>query len=94
MRPLSVPSCWGVLNTLQLKHILMPPSPRDFTDIYAVFELMEADLHLVRSRQGTGSQVQPSHRCVNSGAAEKKGASFQLLGWDVRRAEQIFPVAV
>ena len=34
-------------DIVQIKHILLPPSPRDFKDIYVVFELMEADLHQV-----------------------------------------------
>jgi hypothetical protein len=28
---------------------MLPPSPRDFKDIYVVFELMETDLHQVRA---------------------------------------------
>ena len=27
---------------------MLPPSPRQFKDIYVVFELMETDLHQVR----------------------------------------------
>ena len=34
-------------DIVQIKHILLPPSPRDFKDIYVVFELMQADLHEV-----------------------------------------------
>ncbi|KAI5082010.1 hypothetical protein GOP47_0001753 [Adiantum capillus-veneris] len=34
-------------DIVEIKHILLPPSPRDFKDIYVVFELMEADLHQV-----------------------------------------------
>ncbi|KAI5054946.1 hypothetical protein GOP47_0030091 [Adiantum capillus-veneris] len=34
-------------DIVQIKHILLPPSPRDFKDIYVVFELMEADLYQV-----------------------------------------------
>ncbi len=29
---------------------MLPPSPRQFKDIYVVFELMETDLHQVGSR--------------------------------------------
>ncbi|MCO5587096.1 hypothetical protein L7F22_041042 [Adiantum nelumboides] len=32
-------------DVIEIKHILLPPSPHDFKDIYVVFELMEADLH-------------------------------------------------
>ena len=34
-------------DIVQIKHILLPPSVRDFKDIYVVFELMETDLHQV-----------------------------------------------
>ena len=34
-------------DIVEIKHIMLPPSPRDFKDIYVVFELMESDLHQV-----------------------------------------------
>lgn len=34
-------------DIVKIKHILLPPSLRDFKDIYVVFELMEADLYQV-----------------------------------------------
>jgi len=34
-------------NIVQIKHIMLPPTRREFRDIYVVFELMEADLHQV-----------------------------------------------
>ncbi|XP_010272645.1 PREDICTED: mitogen-activated protein kinase 8-like [Nelumbo nucifera] len=34
-------------DIVEIKHILLPPSRRDFKDIYVVFELMESDLHQV-----------------------------------------------
>ncbi|KAK3164892.1 hypothetical protein QOZ80_1AG0026150 [Eleusine coracana subsp. coracana] len=34
-------------DIVQIKHIMLPPSRRDFRDIYVVFELMESDLHQV-----------------------------------------------
>ncbi|KAF9677424.1 hypothetical protein SADUNF_Sadunf08G0106200 [Salix dunnii] len=34
-------------DIVQIKHIMLPPSPREFKDIYVVFELMESDLHQV-----------------------------------------------
>jgi hypothetical protein len=37
-------------DIVEIKHIMLPPSPREFKDIYVVFELMETDLHQVRSR--------------------------------------------
>ena len=36
-------------DIVEIKHIMLPPSPRDFKDIYVVFELMETDLHQVRT---------------------------------------------
>ena len=35
-------------DIVEVRHIMLPPSPRDFKDIYVVFELMETDLHQVR----------------------------------------------
>ena len=37
-------------DIVEIKHIMLPPNPRDFKDIYVVFELMETDLHQVRDR--------------------------------------------
>ncbi|KAL8161270.1 hypothetical protein V2J09_012759 [Rumex salicifolius] len=34
-------------DVVQIKHIMLPPSRREFKDIYVVFELMESDLHHV-----------------------------------------------
>ncbi|WJZ80491.1 hypothetical protein VitviT2T_000407 [Vitis vinifera] len=34
-------------DIVQIKHIMLPPSRREFKDIYVVFELMESDLHQV-----------------------------------------------
>mmetsp|Transcript_16295 Transcript_16295/g.35225 ORF Transcript_16295/g.35225 Transcript_16295/m.35225 type:complete len:682 (+) Transcript_16295:136-2181(+) len=34
-------------DIVEIKHIMLPPTPRDYKDIYVVFELMETDLHQV-----------------------------------------------
>nr|XP_043612579.1 mitogen-activated protein kinase 9-like [Erigeron canadensis] len=34
-------------DIVEIKHIMLPPSRREFKDIYVVFELMECDLHQV-----------------------------------------------
>ncbi|XVE86263.1 hypothetical protein DITRI_Ditri18aG0021400 [Diplodiscus trichospermus] len=34
-------------DIVEIKHIMLPPSRREFKDIYVVFELMESDLHHV-----------------------------------------------
>ncbi|XP_022885841.1 mitogen-activated protein kinase 9-like [Olea europaea var. sylvestris] len=34
-------------DIVQIKHIMLPPSRREFRDIYVIFELMESDLHQV-----------------------------------------------
>lgn len=34
-------------DIVEIKHILLPPSPQEYKDIYVVFELMETDLHQV-----------------------------------------------
>ena len=37
----------ALADIVEIKHIMLPPSPREFKDIYVVFELMETDLHQV-----------------------------------------------
>lgn len=34
-------------DVVEIKHVMLPPSRREFKDIYVVFELMESDLHQV-----------------------------------------------
>lgn len=34
-------------DIVEIKHIMLPPSRREFRDIFVVFELMESDLHQV-----------------------------------------------
>jgi hypothetical protein len=34
-------------DIVEIKHIMLPPQPREFRDIYIVFELLETDLHQV-----------------------------------------------
>jgi len=34
-------------DIVEIKHILLPPNPQEYKDIYVVFELMETDLHQV-----------------------------------------------
>ncbi|MCD7453928.1 Mitogen-activated protein kinase 9 [Datura stramonium] len=37
-------------DIVEIKHILLPPCPREFRDIYVVFELMECDLqHVIKA---------------------------------------------
>ncbi|KAJ8564767.1 hypothetical protein K7X08_001227 [Anisodus acutangulus] len=37
-------------DIVEIKHILLPPCPREFKDIYVVFELMECDLqHVIKA---------------------------------------------
>lgn len=37
-------------DIVEIKHIMLPPQPREFKDIYVVFELLETDLHQARGR--------------------------------------------
>jgi mitogen-activated protein kinase 1/3 len=37
-------------DIVDIKHIMLPPSAREFKDIYVVFELMETDLHQVAAK--------------------------------------------
>ncbi|KAL3813483.1 hypothetical protein ACJIZ3_014751 [Penstemon smallii] len=34
-------------DIVEIRHIMLPPSPKEFRDIYVVFELMESDLHQI-----------------------------------------------
>ncbi len=34
-------------DVVEVKHIMLPPDPRNFKDVYVVFELLESDLHTV-----------------------------------------------
>jgi hypothetical protein len=34
-------------DIVEIKHVMLPPSPTEFNDIYIVFELMDSDLHQV-----------------------------------------------
>ena len=43
----------GGADIVEIKHVMLPPSPREFRDIFVVFELMETDLHQVRKRSIT-----------------------------------------
>lgn len=45
-RPTHTP-CSPPADIVEIKHVLLPPDPRTFKDIYVVFELMESDLHTV-----------------------------------------------
>lgn len=45
-------------DIVEIKHILLPPSRREFRDIYVVFELMESDLHQVIK---ANSDLTPQH---------------------------------
>jgi hypothetical protein len=56
--------CAVPADIVEIKHIMLPPSPRDFKDIYVVFELMETDLHQVRSlcKHGLQTCLQEQHQ--------------------------------
>ena len=55
-------------DIVEIKHIMLPPSPREFKDIYVVFELMETDLHQARLRSSTRA-------CLNNIARHAKPRS-------------------
>lgn len=46
-------------DIVQIKHIMLPPSRREFKDIYVIFELMEADLHQVLK---ANDDLTPAHQ--------------------------------
>lgn len=54
-------------DVVEIKHILLPPSPRDYKDIFVVFELMETDLHQV---PGMGQRVAASETQQEQGAGD------------------------
>lgn len=45
-------------NIVEIKHIMLPPTRREFRDIYVVFELMESDLDQVIKANG---DLTPQH---------------------------------
>ena len=49
--PTKVTLIFSLADIVEIKHIMLPPSPREFKDIYVVFELMETDLHQVKHRK-------------------------------------------
>lgn len=52
-------------DIVEIKHIMLPPSPRQFKDIYVVFELMETDLHQVGCRfLFTGKSLACMQLCI------------------------------
>ncbi|MEW5302453.1 MAG: hypothetical protein WDW38_002390 [Sanguina aurantia] len=48
-------------DVVEVKHVLLPSDPRNFQDIYVVFELMESDLHTVI---GANDDLTPDHHKV------------------------------
>lgn len=48
-------------DIVEIKHIMLPPDPRTYKDIYVVFELMESDLHTVI---GANDDLTPDHHKV------------------------------
>jgi hypothetical protein len=52
-------------DIVEIKHVMLPPSRRDYRDIYVVFELMDTDLHqvikanddLTKEHQGADQQL-------------------------------------
>ena len=48
-------------DVVEIKHIMLPPDPRTYKDIYVVFELMESDLHTVI---GANDDLTPDHHKV------------------------------
>ena len=53
--------CAFPADIVEIKHIMLPPSPREFKDIYVVFELMETDLHQVRVEPIPEPCTRPCH---------------------------------
>lgn len=52
--PCTCPCLHSLTDIVEIKHIMLPPNPRDYKDIYVVFELMETDLHQVRTSSQCG----------------------------------------
>lgn len=52
--PFTCPCFQFLTDIVEIKHIMLPPNPRDYKDIYVVFELMETDLHQVRASRWRG----------------------------------------
>jgi len=72
-------------DIVEIKHIMLPPSPREFKDIYVVFELMETDLHQV----GVGKANDRVRWWRCTGTATPKPAAAPMMQW--RRLHQLAP---
>ena len=68
-------------DIVEIKHIMLPPSSRDFKDIYVVFELMETDLHQVgaggrrggvREQAGGGKRGRVDRRAPGGGGGGRR----------------------
>ena len=83
-------------DIVEIKHIMLPPSSRDFKDIYVVFELMETDLHQVgaggrrggvREQAGGGKRGRADRRApgggglLGAGGGQAGEAYLPLPGW-------------
>ena len=44
-------------DVVEIKHVMLPPDPRHFKDIYVVFELLDSDLHAVIQANDDLTQV-------------------------------------
>ena len=67
-------------DIVEIKHIMLPPSARDFKDIYVVFELMETDLHQVGGCWGQGCRIVGvlGASCRGAGVAGVAGGMWAL----------------
>lgn len=68
---------------MEIKHIMLPPSARDFKDIYVVFELMETDLHQVGSLCTRAEEALPSSHPPLTGLACCLLTSFAGRSWSL-----------
>nr|GMD92591.1 mitogen-activated protein kinase 19-like [Ipomoea batatas] len=58
-------------DIVEIKRIMIPPSRRDFKDIYVVFELMESDLHQVIKANDDLTHEHHRHKEENSRLKEE-----------------------
>lgn len=55
---------------------MLPPSPREFKDIFVVFELMETDLHQARGPPAIGNE---EHCCDVAASVKALNKGEQLV---------------
>lgn len=66
-------------DIVEIKHVMLPPSPTDFDDIYIVFELMDCDLHQVGKTPSALVFFSTAVACVAQARTESHAAADEAV---------------